>query len=109
MIEGFNGYEINKDGVVRSMKMMNANPGHLLKLNKYGEYTLTNNRNERVRITPRELIHIVFESGLPLVPRPEDAIYLGSRNKKFYYDSYHKDEEGKEKLVTMDFSKYIVD
>ena len=34
MIEGFNGYEINKEGVVRSMKMMNADPGHLLKLDK---------------------------------------------------------------------------
>lgn len=109
MIEGFNGYEINKEGVVRSMKMMKSNPGHLLKQNKYGEYTLTNNRNERVRVTPRELLDIVFNSGHELRPRNENDVYLGSRNKRFYFDSYHKDEEGKEKLVAMDFSKYIVD
>ena len=109
MIEGFNGYEINEEGVVRSMKMMNANPGHVLKLDKNGKYTLSNNQNKRVRITPQELLDIVFNSGNELKPRPENAVYLGSRNKRFYFDSLHKDENGEEKLVAMDFSKYIVD
>lgn len=109
MIEGFNGYEINEEGVVRSMKRMNAYPGYLLKKDDEGYYTLTNNRNKRVKMSPRELLDIVFNSGIPLKPRTEDAVYLGGRNKRFYFDSYHKDDEGKEKLVAMDFSKYIVD
>lgn len=36
MIDGFNGYEINENGDVRSMKMMWKDPGHLLKKDKYG-------------------------------------------------------------------------
>lgn len=105
MIEGFNGYEINEKGTVRSMKMMWKNPGHLLKLDDYGYYTLSNNENKRVRITPKQLIDIVFNSGLPLKPRPDDAIYMGGRNKHFYFDEgiYPKDENN----YKMDFSKFI--
>ena len=86
MIEGFNGYEINKEGTVRSMKMMYANPGRLLKLGKDDCYTLTNNENKRVRISRTKLLDIVFNSGLELVPRPDNAVYLGGRNKHFYFD-----------------------
>ena len=31
------------------------------------------------------LLDIVFNSGLPLKPRPDNAIYLGGRNKRFSY------------------------
>lgn len=105
MIEGFNGYEINNNGQVRSMKMMWKDPGHLLKIDKYGKYTLTNNENKRVRISKQQLLDIVFNSGLPLVPREDDAIYLGGRNKHFYFDEgiYPKDENN----YIMDFSKFI--
>ena len=48
-IPGFNGYQINKEGLVRSMKMMYKNPGHILKKDKSGKYTLTNDNNERAR------------------------------------------------------------
>ena len=100
MINGFNGYEINEKGEVRSMKMMWKNPGHLLKLNN-GKYTLTNNENKRVRISPQELLDIVFNSGNELKPRSEEAVYLGGRNKRLYYD------KGDERY-RMDFSKFIV-
>ena len=115
MIEGFNGYEINKDGVVRSMKMMNAKPGHHIKLydeDKDGNpidppyYILSNNFNKRVKMTPEELLNIVFHSGLPLKPRKEEAVYMGSRNKHFYFDEgiYPKNNNNQ-----MDFSKFIVE
>ena len=107
MIDGFNGYEINESGDVRSMKMMWKNPGHLLKKDKYGCYTLSNNNNERVRISSQELLDIVFNSGKELVPRPDNAVYLGGRNKKFYYDEgvYHNPNSDK---VKIDFSQFIV-
>ena len=108
MIEGFNGYEINKNGDVRSMKMMNADPGHLMKLDKYGCYTLSNNFNKRVRITPKELLDIVFNSGNPLRPRPEDSIYLGGRNKHFYFDEGVYPNKDGEEGFKMDFSKFVI-
>lgn len=108
MIEGFNGYEINEEGVVRSMKMMNANPGHCIKLDKHGYYTLSNNENKRVRRTPQQLLDIVFNSGNPLVPREDDAIYLGGRNKRFYFDNELKNNKGEVQNIKMDFSKCIV-
>lgn len=115
MIEGFNGYEINKEGVVRSMKMMNANPGHHIKLydeDRYGNpidppyYILSNNFNQRVKMTPEELLDIVFNSGKPLKPRKEDSIYMGGRNKRFYFDEgvYPTSKENDHR---MDFSKFI--
>ena len=67
-----------------------------------------NNFNKRVRITPKELLDIVFNSGNPLRPRPEDSIYLGGRNKHFYFDEGvypNKDGEGGFK---MDFSKFVI-
>ena len=106
MIEGFNGYEINEHGTVRSMKMMWKNPGHLLKLDDSGKYTLTNNFNKRIRITPKELLKIVFESGHPLKPRPDNAVYMGGRNKHFYFDEGIYPKEGNK--VLMDFSQFVV-
>ena len=110
MIEGFNGYEINEEGIVRSMKMMRANPGHQIKLydenteNPY--YILSNNFNKRVKAYQKDLLNIVFHSGLPLKPREENVIYMGSRNKHFYFDEgiYPKDNNN----YKMDFSKCIV-
>lgn len=112
MIKGFNGYEINEQGIVRSMKMMNADPGHQLKLyyNKRGEpyYKLSNNFNKRVNITQRELLDIVFNSGNPLVPRRDDAIYMGGRNKHFYFDEGIYPTTPEQKKYQMDFSKFII-
>lgn len=107
MIEGFNGYEINEEGQVRSMKMMYKNPGHLLKKDKYGYYTLSNNKNERVRIRPEELLHIVFEEGRELRPREENYIYMGGRNKRFYFDEGIYPTENSN-TVKIDFSQFIV-
>ena len=112
MIEGFNGYEINEEGIVRSMKMMNAKPGHCLKLYTDGVepyYVLSNNCNKRVKITQRELLDIVFNSGLPLKPRNENAVYMGSRNKRFYFDDTIKNKDGQVQNIKMDFSKFIKD
>ena len=45
-IPGFNGYQINKEGLVRSMKMMYKNPGHILKKDKSGK---EGNKGEKVK------------------------------------------------------------
>ena len=57
-------------------------------------------------MTQQELLDIVFNSGNPLKPRNENAIYLGGRNKHFYFDEgiYPKDNNN----YKMDFSKCIV-
>ena len=109
MIKGFNGYEINEQGIVRSMKMMHANPGGLLKQYKDKKglyYILSNNENKRVKIYVQDLINIVFNSGNKLVARPENSIYLGGRNKRFYFDSGINPESDKQ--FRMDFSDLII-
>lgn len=108
MIKGFNGYEINEKGQVRSMKMMNADPGHLLKLNN-GYYTLSDNQNKRVRRTPQQLLDIVFNNGLPLIPRNEEFIYMGGRNKRFYFNNEINNKRGENQIIKMDYSKFIVE
>ena len=94
-IPGFNGYQINKEGLVRSMKMMYKNPGHILKRDKSGKYTLTNDNNERIRISSKELIDITFNSGIDLVPAMENEVYLGGRNRAFTKNP-HKNENSNE-------------
>ena len=108
MIEGFNGYEINEIGQVRSMKMMHTNPGHLLKLSDEGYYTLSNNQNKRVRKTPQQLLDLVFNSGLPLVPRKEEYVYMGGRNKRGFFDDTLKNKKGETQNIKMDYSKFII-
>lgn len=90
-IPGFNGYQINKDGEVRSMKMMYANPGYYLKRRKDGSYELTNDENKRIRIKPEKLLKLTFESGKNLYPVIEDDVYLGGRNKIFKNSKKKKD------------------
>ena len=112
MIDGFNGYEINEEGIVRSMKMMNANPAHQIKLYARGTpnayYELSNNFNKRVKVRQKDLIDLVFHSGKPLIPREDAAIYMGSRNKHFYFDKGIYPKNNEEKKVQMDFSHLIV-
>lgn len=82
-IPGYNGYQINKKGEVRSMKMMWSDPGHLLKRNKYGAYTLTNDQNKRVTVQPKVLLDATFNGvGEPIAVMEHD-VYLGGRNKVF--------------------------
>lgn len=108
MIDGFNGYEINKEGIVRSMKMMNKNPGHHIKLYDDDCYVMTNNFNKRVRISRKELLDIVFNSGNPLKPRPENSVYMGGRNKHFYFDEGIHPQTPEQKKCQMDFSKFVI-
>lgn len=107
MIEGFNGYEINKDGVVKSMKRMYACPGHILKKDDDGYYTLTNNRNKRIKIKPEKLLDIVFNQGHELRPREQEYIYMGGRNKRFYFDEGIYPTENSD-TVKIDFSQFVV-
>lgn len=109
MIKGYNGYEINKEGIVRSMKMARSNPGYILKRDKYGYYTLSNDRNERVRVKPEHLLDIVFNSGNPLMERPDNAVYMGGRNKRFYFDKTIKNKKGHIQNIEMDFSQFVVE
>ena len=94
-IPGFNGYQINKEGLVRSMKMMYKNPGHILKRDKSGKYTLTNDNNERIRISSKELIDITFNREINLVPAMENEVYLGGRNRAFAKNPYKKEDNNK--------------
>ena len=59
-------------------------------------------------MTPEELLDIVFNQGNPLVPRLDEAIYMGSRNKHFYFDEGIYPKTIEEKKVQMDFSHLIV-
>lgn len=90
-IPGFNGYQINKEGLVRSMKMMYKNPGHILKKDKSGKYTLTNDNNERVRVSSEELMNITFNQCNDLRPAMQNEVYLGGRNKVFTKDPHKKE------------------
>lgn len=113
MIEGYNGYEINEEGIVRSMKMMNANPAHRIKLHCPGSpdayYILSNNFNKRVKVTQKELLDIVFNRGNELIPREDNSIYMGSRNKHFYFDQGIYPKTIEEKKLQMDFSGCIIE
>ncbi|MDD3121876.1 MAG: hypothetical protein PHC62_00005 [Candidatus Izemoplasmatales bacterium] len=82
-IPGFNGYQINKEGVVRSMKMMWANPGHLLKRTSNGNaYVLTNDSNVRKTVRIKTLLDLTFKDQKPIACL-DDEVYLGGRNKVF--------------------------
>ena len=71
-------------------------------------YILTNNFNKRVKVTQRKLLDIVFNSGRPLRPRSEEAIYMGGRNKRFYFDEGIYPKTPEQQRLKMDFSKYVV-
>lgn len=104
-IPGFNGYQINKEGLVRSMKMMYKNPGHILKKDKSGKYTLTNDNNERIRISPEELMNITFNQGNNLIPAMENEVYLGGRNRAFTKNPYKK--ENSNETFKLDLSSKV--
>lgn len=104
-IPGFNGYQINKNGIVRSMKMMYKNPGHILKKDKSGKYTLTNDNNERIRVSPEELINITFNQENKLIPTMENEVYLGGRNKAFTKNPYRNGND--EKTFKLDLSSKV--
>lgn len=93
-IPGYNGYQINPyRRKIRSMKMMYADPGHILKpYGKYGDtFVLTRNDNKRVRVKYNELYKDTFENRKePLLKAVENSTYLGARNKAFTsnYNNY---------------------
>lgn len=84
MIPGFNGYEINENLEIRSMKMFKADPGHLLK-KQNGKYVLSDNHNKRVRISPQDAWNLVQElkrsSPNQIKIRNDNDIQISSRNK----------------------------
>ena len=92
MIPGFNGYEINREGVVRSMKNMNADPGHILKRDGT-KYTLSDNFNNRVRMDYRVLLEIAYSERR--YDRQENQVYTGSRNKGVRKETPRKISEEK--------------
>lgn len=116
MIPGFNGYEINEDKTVRSMKMFNANPGHFIKLYDDGTYELSDNHCNRIRKTPDELWDLVQrqmeESPQQVRVRESYHNHISSRNKfkNFYPENVDYDKktpglkEGKDNKFYMDFS-----
>ncbi len=109
MIPGFNGYEINENLQIRSMKMFRANPGHLLK-KQNGKYVLSNDHNKRVRITPEKAWELVQElkrtSPGDVHVREDTDIHITSRNHfPDFYPPEHG-QEGEDGKFYMDFSAF---
>jgi len=104
-IPGFNGYQINKEGLVRSMKMMYKDPGHIMKKDKSGKYILTNDNNERVRVSSEELVNITFNQGNKLVSAMDHEVYLGGRNRAFTKSPNKK--EIKQETFKLDLSSKV--
>ena len=67
-IPKFNGYQINENGCVRSMKNFKADPGHYMKLYNDKYYCLVDDNNESKRISMNDLLKLTFESGYELKP-----------------------------------------
>ena len=86
-IPGFNGYQINPyTREIKSMKMMYANPGHILKprRKKDNVYELTDNDNKRILIPYEKLYDITFiNKKEPIQKAMPGTTQLGSRNKAF--------------------------
>lgn len=97
-IPGYTGYQINrKTGLVRSFKNFKADPYHIMKVDKHGYVTVSNDIKGSVKITPQKLYDLTFNSGV----EPELArggVYMGGRS------SMSKDQS---KPIGMDFSQFI--
>ena len=99
-IPGYNGYQINPiRREVRSMKMMYADPGHVLKpvwesktnvLNK--SYLLTADNGKRKRVEYLALLENTFgDPERKPITAMENSTYLGARQKAYtdYYGLSH--------------------
>lgn len=100
-IPGFNGYFINTDGVVKSMKMFKKYPnGIFLKYrHKDGNYyELSNDKNKRIRKKVNELLDLVINSRTIYVINDKET-FCGSRNKGYMnYNYHHPNNEGTAKI-----------
>lgn len=90
-IPGFNGYEISNLGNIRSMKHFNQYPYGLLircKMNNKGEriFELSNDQNERVRISDKELWNLAMNNPytMPYYPRATCVSTMDSRNNRIF-------------------------
>lgn len=90
-IPGFNGYEISNLGNVRSMKHFKQYPYGLLircKKNSKGEkiFELSNDQNERVRISDKELWNLAINNPYTMAyyPRPTYVSTMSSRNNRIF-------------------------
>lgn len=97
-IPSYPGYQINPDGLVRSMKFMYAKPGNILKPHN-GRITLSVAGKKKV-VTIFELLDDTFFGKIP--PRVRNQIdYSARKNDKLL-------NGGKESCtIGMDFSKYV--
>lgn len=83
-IPGFNGYEVNSNGVVRSFKNYNKYPyGYILKWYKNKPYTwqLTDNSNDRKVVTIDEIYKAIIDYPYKMQPRLYNYTDISSRNK----------------------------
>lgn len=83
-IPEFNGYVINNEGLVRSMKFFNSNPEgiyikYTTRKNGTGYYELSDYYNKRVKRSKEELLELVKTSPT-LYMLNNDSVYIGSRN-----------------------------
>lgn len=86
-IPGFNGYEMSDYGFVRSMKFFQRAPvGILIKPDKKEYYTLSNNNNDRIKISRMDLWDLVCNNPNPhpSYPRRTNQTDCYSRNRRMF-------------------------
>ena len=97
-IPSYPGYQINPDGMVRSMKFMYSNPGKLLPI-KNGRVTLSVAGKKKV-VSIFELLNDTFYG--KTVPRARNQVdYAARRNDKLLNGGKESD------TISMNFGKYI--
>lgn len=102
-IPGFNGYVINTEGRIKSMKNFKKYPGGIyIKYNSRkdggGHYELSDDKNVRQKKSKEELLDLVINSST-LYTLDDDKTYIGSRNKGYMnYSKHHPNDEGTVKI-----------
>lgn len=105
-IPGFNGYVINTEGRIKSMKNFRKYPGGLYikytsRKDGSGYYVLSDDKNARQKRSKEELLDLVANSP-SLYTLDDDKTYIGSRNKG-YMNNNNKYPNG-EGTVTIDIT-----
>lgn len=103
-IPGFNGYLIDKYGVVKSLKNFKAYPEGIFINSKTDRqhlryYILSDNRNERRKMYVHELLDLVKNSESTYHLR-DNEVYLGGRNRG--YMNYQKKHPNNKGIVKID-------
>lgn len=98
-IPQYDGYHINiKTQDIRSFKNFNADPYHIMVLNKNGAVTLYRDDGKRVTRKPEYFYDLTFNSGNNPDPVPTNGVYMGGRQKM---------SKSQSEPIQMDFTKFM--